>query len=178
MPSEISLESPRLLTPPPTATASQLATTLAPDAGACKLLLRSPRMKALPVLAATLLLFATTLVSPVQSTNTTSDSLKRQGNQTASATTNSAAQQISEANEKARAEFTTLGQKLDELKAKARTETGEARAALEKAIAELQKELDDLKPTLDNLRTATTNAWGDIKSTFDQRIKDIQKNLP
>jgi len=115
----------------------------------------------------TLLLFATALVSPAQSTNMTT-----------ATRTNSTTQQVSEANKKARAEYSALGQKLDELKAKAKTETGEARAALEKAIAQLQKELDDLKPMLDNLQTATTNAWGDIKSTFDQGIKDIQKNLP
>jgi septal ring factor EnvC (AmiA/AmiB activator) len=167
MPSEISLESPRLLTPPRTATASQLASTLASDAGTCTLLMMESRMKALLALAATLWWFATAPASPAQSTNAAT-----------ATTTNRTAQQVSEANKKARAEFTTLSQKLDELKAKARTETGEARAALEKAVAELQKELDDLKPTLDNLQTATTNAWGDIKSTFDQGIKDIQKNLP
>jgi len=136
-------------------------------------------MKVSPILAGALLWSAATLVSLGQSTNklTTAPGSQKLGKEATGPTTNSTPQQISEANKKARAKFATLTRKLNELKAKAQKETGDARADLERTIAALQKELDSLKPTLDNLQTATTNTWSDIKSAFDQGVKDVEKDL-
>jgi hypothetical protein len=49
---------------------------------------------------------------------------------------------------------------------------------MDKKIAEAQKKLDDLKPKLEQLKTATTNAWNDVKSSFDKGIDDLKQMLP
>ena len=132
-------------------------------------------MKSSLIVVITLSWLAVAPVSPAESTNH-AVALSTKAPSTGT-TTNSTPQQISEANKKARAKFATLTRKLNELKAKAQKETGDARADLERTIAALQKELDSLKPTLDNLQTATTNTWSDIKSAFDQGVKDVEKDL-
>ena len=87
-------------------------------------------------------------------------------------------QQIKELNKAAEKQFRELGKKVNDLKASAQTQTGQARADMDKKIAEAQKKLDDLKPKLNELKVAATNAWADVKSAFDSGIKDIQQSLP
>jgi chromosome segregation ATPase len=135
-------------------------------------------MKRLQGFIALSLLLATPLLSRGQTNNTTSLQDVRQAGSNALVTTgNYTEQQIKELNKAAEKQFHELGKKLNELKSNAQTQTGQAKADLDKKIAEAQKKLDDLKPKLKELKTAATNAWGDVKSAFDNGIKDLEKTF-
>ena len=125
-----------------------------------------------------LLLFAAPLLSHGQTNNTTTLHDVRQAGSNAVVTTGHyTEQQIKELNKAAEKQFRELGKKLKELKSNAQTQTGQARADMDKKIAEAQKKLDDLKPKLKELKTAATNAWGQAKSAFDNGIKDLEKTF-
>jgi chromosome segregation ATPase len=135
-------------------------------------------MKRLQGFIALSLLLATPLLSRGQTNNTTSLQDVRQAGSNALVTTgNYTEQQIKELNKAAEKQFHELGKKLNELKSNAQTQTGQAKADLDKKIAEAQKKLDDLKPKLKELKTAATNAWSDVKSAFDNGIKDLEKTF-
>jgi hypothetical protein len=48
---------------------------------------------------------------------------------------------------------------------------------LDKKIAQAQQKVDELKPKLTELKTATTNAWGEVKSAFDKGLQDLRNAL-
>jgi chromosome segregation ATPase len=124
------------------------------------------------------LLLAAPLLSRGQTNNTTTLNDVRQAGSNAVVTTGHyTEQQIKELNKAAEKQFHELGKKLNELKSNAQTQTGQAKADLDKKIAEAQKKFDDLKPKLKELKTAATNAWGDVKSAFDNGIKDLEKTF-
>ena len=122
-------------------------------------------MKTGKLIAVTSLLFGVSLASPAESTNKVV------------AAENYTEQQVQAFDRKAEREYHKLGKQLDDLKAQAQTQTGDARAALDKKIAEAQQKIDDLKPKLADLKTATTNAWGEVKSAFDKGINDLKNAL-
>jgi hypothetical protein len=125
-----------------------------------------------------LLLLAAPLLSRGQSNNTTTlDDVKQADKNAAVTTGHYTEQQIKELDKAAEKQFHELRKKLNDLKANAQSQTGQARADMDKKIAEAQKKLDDLKPKLDELKVAATNAWADVKSAFDTGIKDIQQRL-
>ena len=133
-------------------------------------------MKKLRTLIATSILMAVPVGLPAQSTNqTTIQDVKQAGKNAVTTAGNYSAQQIKELDKAAEKQFRELGRKLDDLKAKAKTQTGQARADMDKKIAEAQKKLDDLKPKLQELKTAATNAWAQAKSAFDRGIKDFEQ---
>jgi chromosome segregation ATPase len=133
-------------------------------------------MKKLQTLIATSLLAAVPMALPAQSTNqTTIQDVKQAGKNAVTTAGNYTDQQIKDLDKAAEKQFRDLGKKLDDLKARAKTQTGQAKADMDKKIAEAQKKLDDLKPKLKELKTATTNAWADVKSAFDNGIKDIEQ---
>ncbi len=135
-------------------------------------------MKRLQGFIALSLLLATPLLSRGQTNSTTTLHDVRQAGSNAVVTTGHyTEQQIKELNKAAEKQFHELGKKLNDLKSNAQTQTGQAKADLDKKIAEAQKKLDDLKPKLKELKTAATNAWGDVKSAFDNGIKDLQKTF-
>jgi uncharacterized protein (DUF885 family) len=135
-------------------------------------------MKRLQRLAATSLLLAVPLLSRAQSTNqTTMGDVKQAGKNAVATAGNYTEQQIKQLNKAAEKQFHELGKKLDDMKNSAQKQTGQAKADMDKKIAEAQKKLDDLKPTLKDLKTATTNAWADVKSAFDNGIKDLEKTF-
>ncbi|HTS18759.1 MAG TPA: hypothetical protein VMP11_14390 [Verrucomicrobiae bacterium] len=124
------------------------------------------------------LLLATPLLSRAQSNNTTTfNDVKQAGKNAAVTTGHFTQQQIKELDKAADKQFRELGKKLDDLKQSAKTQTGQAKADMDKKIAEAQKKLDELKPKLKELHTAATNAWADVKSAFDNGIKDLQKTF-
>jgi peptidoglycan hydrolase CwlO-like protein len=86
-------------------------------------------------------------------------------------------QQVQEFDKKADREFHKLGKQLDDLKAQAKTQSGDAKAALDQKIAQAQQKIDDLKPKLTELKTATTNAWSDVKTGFEQGLNDLRNAL-
>jgi chromosome segregation ATPase len=122
-------------------------------------------MKIGKLIAVTSLLFGVSLASPAESTNKVV------------AAENYTEQQVQAFDRKAEREYHKLGKQLDDLKTQAQTQTGDARAALDKKIAEAQQKIDDLKPKLADLKTATTNAWGEVKSAFDKGINDLKNAL-
>lgn len=135
-------------------------------------------MKRLQGFVALSLLLAAPLLSRAQSNNTTTfDDVKQAGKNAAVTTGHYTEQQIKELNKAAEKQFRELGKKLNDLKSNAQSQTGQAKADLDKKIAEAQKKLDDLKPKLKELKTAATNAWGDVKSAFDNGIKDVEKTF-
>jgi hypothetical protein len=175
------LESRRLLTPPPAATASHLPVELALDAKKCKLLADSQEavsMKTLKKFVVLSLLLAAPLLLRAQSNNTTTlDDVKQSSKDAATTAGHYTEQQIKELNKAAERQYHELGKKLNDLKADAQTQTGQARSDMDKKIADAQKKLDDLKPKLKELKTAATNAWGDVKSAFDNGIQDLEKTF-
>ena len=135
-------------------------------------------MKRLQGFVALSLLLATPIVSRAQSNNTTTaEDVKQAGKNAAVTAGHYTEQQIKELNKTAEKQFRELDKKLKELKSNAQSQTGQARADMDKKIAEAQKKLDDLKPKLDELKVAATNAWADVKSAFDNGIKEIQQKL-
>jgi chromosome segregation ATPase len=122
-------------------------------------------MKIGKLIAVASLLFGVSPASPAESTNKVV------------AAENYTEQQVQAFDRKAEREYHKLGKQLDDLKAQAQTQTGDARAALDKKIAEAQQKIDDLKPKLADLKTATTNAWGEVKSAFDKGINDLKNAL-
>lgn len=135
-------------------------------------------MKRLQGFIALSLLLATPLLSRGQTNNTTTLHDVRQAGSNAVVTTGHyTEQQIKELNKAAEKQFHELGKKLNELKSNAQTQTGQAKADMDKKIAEAQKKLDDLKPKLKELKTVATNAWSDVKSAFDNGIKDLEKTF-
>jgi chromosome segregation ATPase len=122
-------------------------------------------MKIGKLIAVASLLFGVSPASPAESTNKIV------------AAENYTEQQVQAFDRKAEREYHKLGKQLDDLKAQAQTQTGDARAALDKKIAEAQQKIDDLKPKLAELKTATTNAWGEVKSAFDKGINDLKNAL-
>ena len=136
-------------------------------------------MKKLQTLIATSLLVAVPPALSAQSTNQTAiQDVKQAGKNAVTTAGNYTEQQIKELDKAAEKQFRELGRKLDDLKAKAKTQTGQARADMDKKIAEAQKKLDDLKPKLQELKTAATNAWAQAKSAFDRGIDEIKQKLP
>ena len=124
------------------------------------------------------LLLAAPLALPAQSTNqTTIGDVKQAGKNAAVTAGHYTEQQIKDLNKAAEKQFHELGKKLNDLKSNAQTQTGQAKADMDKKIAEAEKKMDDLKPKLKELKTATTNAWADVKSAFDNGIKDLQKTF-
>ena len=135
-------------------------------------------MKRLQGFVAMSLLLAAPLLSRAQSNNTTTAEDVKQASKNAAVTAGHyTEQQIKELNKAAEKQFHELGKKLNDLKSNAQTQTGQARADLDKKIAEAEKKMDDLKPKLKELKTAATNAWGDVKSAFDNGIKDLEKTF-
>ena len=133
-------------------------------------------MRKLPGIIATSLLAAVPLALPAQSTNqTTLKDVREAGSNALVTTGNYTKEQIRQFNKAAEKQFRELGRKLDGLRADAQKQTGQAKADMDKKIAEAQKKLDDLKPKLKELKTATTNAWAQARSAFDNGIKDIQQ---
>ncbi len=131
------------------------------------------------LIALSLLLFAAPLLCLAQSnTTTTLQDVRQAGSNAVVTTGHYTEQQIKEFNKAAEKQFHELGKKLNDLKSNAQTQTGQAKADLDKKIAEAQKKLDDLKPKLKELKTAATNAWADVKSAFDQGIDEIKQKLP
>ena len=125
------------------------------------------------------LLLAAPLLSRGQSTNTTTaEDVKQAGKNAVVTAGHYTEQQIKELDKAAEKQFRELGKKLNDLKSNAQTQTGQARAELDNKIAEAEKKMDDLKPKLKELRTATTNAWSDVKSSFDKGIDDLKNILP
>jgi DNA anti-recombination protein RmuC len=125
------------------------------------------------------LLVAAPLLSQAQSNNTTTaEDVKQAGKNAAVTAGHYTEQQIKELNKTAEKQFHELGRKLNDLKSNAQTQTGQAKADLDKKIAEAEKKMDDLKPKLNELKTAATNAWSDVKSSFDRGIDDVRKILP
>ena len=122
-------------------------------------------MKTGKLIAVTSLLFGVSQSSNAESTNKVEAAEKY------------TQQQVQELDRKAEREYHKLGKQLDDLKTQAQTQTGDARAALDKKIAEAQQKIDDLKPKLADLKTATTNAWGEVKSAFDKGINDLKNAL-
>jgi peptidoglycan hydrolase CwlO-like protein len=86
-------------------------------------------------------------------------------------------EQIQAFDKKAEREFHKLGKQLDDLKAQSQKQTGDAKTALDKKVAEAQQKIDDLKPKLAQLKTATTNAWSDVKTGFEQGLDDLRNAL-
>ena len=115
-----------------------------------------------------------------QSTNNapTAGDVKRDAKQAVNTAGAYTKEQLRELDKKADAQFHELSKKVDDLKAKAQRQTGQAKADLDKTVADAQKKLDDLKPKLKELKTATTNAWHDVKTSFDKGIDDLKKILP
>ena len=135
-------------------------------------------MKITRIVVASVLLAAVPLTSWAQSNNTTTLQDVRQAGSNALVTTGHfTQQQIKDLDKAADKQFRELGKKLDDLKQSAKTQTGQAKADMDKKIAEAQKKLDELKPKLKELHTAATNAWADVKSAFDNGIKDLQKTF-
>jgi predicted nucleic acid-binding Zn-ribbon protein len=135
-------------------------------------------MKTLQKLVALSLLLAAPLLSRAQSNNpTTFDDVKQSSKDAAVTAGHYTEQQIKEFDKAAEKQYHALGKKLDDMKANAQTQTGQARVDMDKKIAEAQKKLDDLKPKLHELKTAATNAWGDVKSAFDNGIQDLEKTF-
>ena len=44
-------------------------------------------------------------------------------------------------------------------------------------MAQAQQKIDELKPKLAELKTASTNAWGEVKSAFDKGLNDLKNAL-
>jgi peptidoglycan hydrolase CwlO-like protein len=122
-------------------------------------------MKTTKLIAITTLLFTVSLAARAQTTNKVV------------AAKNYTEQQVQEFDKKADREFHKLGKQLDDLKAQAKTQSGDAKAALDQKIAQAQQKIDDLKPKLAELKTATTNAWSDIKTGFEQGLDDLRNAL-
>jgi DNA anti-recombination protein RmuC len=126
------------------------------------------------------LLIVSPLVLRAQSTNnnTTAQDVKDATKNAVVTTGHYTKEQLQELDKKSEAEFHALGKKLDNLKASAQSQTGQTKADLDKKIDEAQKKLDELKPKLKELKTATTNAWNDVKTSFDKGIDDLKNMLP
>jgi predicted nuclease with TOPRIM domain len=137
-------------------------------------------MKIYQKLIVTSVLVMSPLVLRAQSTtNTTTAQDVKDATKNAFVTTGHyTKEQLQELDKKSEAEFHALGKKLDDLKTKAQSQTGQAKADLDKKVDEAQKKLDELKPKLKELKTATTNAWNDVKSSFDKGIDDLKNMLP
>lgn len=135
-------------------------------------------MQKLQGLIALSLLLAAPLLSRAESNNPTTFQDVKQADKNAAVTTgNYTMQQMKQLDKAAEKQLRELDRKMNDLRANAQTQTGQARADLDKKIAEAQKKLDDLKPKLKELKTATTNAWADVKSAFDNGIKDLEKTF-
>jgi chromosome segregation ATPase len=137
-------------------------------------------MNKFQIFTATLLLCIVTCTARAQPTTNapTAADVKRDAKQAVNTTGAYTKEQLRELDKKADAQFHELGRKIDDLKAKAQTQTGQAKADLDKTIADAQKKFDDLKPKLKELKTATTNAWGDVQSAFDKGVDDLKQMLP
>jgi len=135
-------------------------------------------MKRFRGLIALSLLLAAPILARAESNNpTTFQDVTQAGKNAAVTAGHYTEQQMKQLDKAAEKQFRELGKKLDDLKASAKTQTGQARADLDKKIAEAQKKLDDLKPKLKELKTATTNAWAQAKSAFDNGIDDLKKTF-
>jgi len=137
-------------------------------------------MKRFRLFAVATLLCVVTLMARAQSTSNppTAGDVKRDAKQALNSAGAYTKEQLRELDKKADAQFRELSKKVDELRAKGQKQTGQAKADLDKTIADAQKKLDDLKPKLKELKTATTNAWNDVKTSFDKGIDDLKKILP
>ena len=122
-------------------------------------------MKTWKLIAVRSLLFSVSLVSQAETTNKVT------------AAKNYTEQQVQEFDRKAEREFHKVGKQLDDLKAQSQKQTGDAKAALDEKVAQAQQKIDELKPKLAELKTATTNAWGEVKSAFDKGLNDLKNAL-
>lgn len=124
------------------------------------------------------LLLAAPVASFAQSNSTTLfGDVKQTGKNAIVLAGSNTTQQIKDFSKTAEMQFHGLAKKLNELKEKAKTETGEAKANLDKKIADVQKKLDDLEPKLKELETATTNTFSQVRSAFENGVRDVRKAM-
>ena len=122
-------------------------------------------MKTWKLIAVASLLFSVSLTSPAETTNMVV------------AAKNYTEQQVQTFNKNAEREFHKLGKQLDDLKDQSQKQTGDAKATLDEKVAQAQQKIDELKPKLAELKTASTNAWGEVKSAFDKGLNDLKNAL-